>query len=108
MKKIKILSHGGGLQTTALVVLRLQKRVYFDHVIFSDTGGEKPETYWYIDNHIKPLLLKVGVPFEIVKSEVKSCQPDLCSWLWKHGQIPPIGVEDYVQLNLRWKRLRNT
>ncbi len=85
-----LLSLGGGIQTTALVILVAKRKVKADLVIFSDTGGEKPETYWYIENYIKEILDGVA-PFKIVKSELKSTQPDLYGWLWKFGQIPPIG-----------------
>lgn len=83
--------HGGGLQTTAMVILVKQGKIAIDEAIFSDTGGEKPETYWYMDNYIKPLFADMNVPFSVIRNELPSCQPDLYGWLWKHGQIPPIG-----------------
>lgn len=88
---MKVLSYGGGLQTTALAVLVHQGRVQVDEAIFSDTGGEKPETYWYMESYIKPLLGEIGVPLTTVRNELKACQPDLYGWLWKHGQIPSLG-----------------
>ena len=88
--KENILAFGGGVQTTALVALIAEGELKnVDLVIFSDTGGEKPETYWYIENYIKELL-QGKVEFIMVKSELKSCQPDLYGWLWRLGQIPPI------------------
>lgn len=86
----RILSFGGGLQTTALAVLVAQRKVQIDEAIFSDTGGEKPETYWYIENYIRGIFQDARIPFAIVKSELPSCQPNLYGWLWGHGQIPPI------------------
>ena len=86
---MKMLSYGGGLQTTALMVMARDK-VDFDIAIFSDTGGEKPETYWYMENYMKQMAHEKGIRFEFTRSELPSCQPDLYGWLWRHGQIPPI------------------
>lgn len=85
----RILSYGGGLQTTALMVLAKSK-VDFDLAVFSDTGGEKPETYWYMENYAKQILRDKGIPLIVTRNELPSCQPDLYGWLWRHGQIPPI------------------
>jgi len=56
MKTQRILSFGGGLQTTALIVLYKLGKLEIDRAIFADTGAEKPETYWYIDNYIKNVI----------------------------------------------------
>lgn len=61
----KILSFGGGLQTTAMVVLYAEGKLEIDRAIFADTGCEKPETYWYIENYIKQVI-----PLEVVQSHL--------------------------------------
>lgn len=86
----RILSFGGGLQTTAMAVMVAKGELQIDEAIFSDTGGEKPETYWYIDNYIKSLLKEANVPFVTVRNEKTKGQLDLYHWLWKFGQIPPV------------------
>lgn len=86
----RILSFGGGVQTTALAILLVEGKVVADRVIFADTGGERPETYRYIDSYIKPLMTAAGIDFRTVKQTLKSCQPDLYGWLWRLKQIPPI------------------
>ncbi|KKM93235.1 hypothetical protein LCGC14_1210420 [marine sediment metagenome] len=60
----RILSFGGGLQTTAMAVLIKQGRLNIDEAVFADTGCEKPETYWYIENYIKPLIDLTILPSE--------------------------------------------
>lgn len=60
----KILSFGGGLQTTAMVVLMAQGKLDADLVIFADTGAEKPETYRYIDSYIKEMVDLTVLPVE--------------------------------------------
>lgn len=65
-----ILSFGGGLQTSALIILVAEGKIDIDEVLFSDTGCEKPETYWYIENYIKPLCSELGLPFITVQSKL--------------------------------------
>lgn len=43
-----IASYGAGLNSTAMLVGLIQKQELFDLVLFSDTGGERPDTYDYI------------------------------------------------------------
>lgn len=97
----RILMFGGGLQTTAIVALVAKRRLRIDEAIFSDTGGEKPETYWYMENYIEPLFAELGIPFQVVRNELPSCQPDLYGWLWKYGQIPPIGGRRLCSLKFK-------
>uniref|UniRef100_A0A6H1ZSJ6 Putative phosphoadenosine phosphosulfate n=1 Tax=viral metagenome TaxID=1070528 RepID=A0A6H1ZSJ6_9ZZZZ len=98
---MKMLSYGGGLQTTALLVLAVEGKAKIDMAVFSDTGGEKPETYWYIENYVEQLFHDIGITFEKVRNELPSCQPDLYGWLWKHGQIPPIGGRRLCSLKFK-------
>jgi hypothetical protein len=78
-----ILSFGGGWQTTAMVVLGKEGIVEFDEVVFADTGAERPETYWYIENYIKPLL---EVPFVTVRSHLGGIY-DYC---WEKKSLPSV------------------
>ncbi len=52
----RILSFGGGLQTTAMAILVAQGKLQIDEAVFADTGAEKPETYRYMEIYIKGLL----------------------------------------------------
>ena len=46
----KILSYGGGVNSTAIIALALLGEVEMpDYIVFSDTGAEWPHTYKYID-----------------------------------------------------------
>ena len=75
----KILACGAGLQTTALVILIAERKLEVDAVVFADTGGEKPETYFYLDNYIKPLLSSVQVPSPTSTTSPTSSTCSLCS-----------------------------
>ena len=60
----RILSFGGGLQTTALAIMVVKGELEVDEVVFADTGAEKPETYWYMENYIKPMIDITILPSE--------------------------------------------
>lgn len=79
----RILSFGAGLQTTALAVLIDRGELKVDGVVFADTGTEKPETYWYIENYIKPML---PVPLQIVRAKLGSIY-DYC---WNIQDLPSV------------------
>lgn len=82
----KILSFGGGLQTTALTVLAAEGKLEIDEVVFADTGAEKPETYWYMENYIKPIFNELQVPFVTVKTHLG----DLYEHCWKIRDVPSV------------------
>ena len=63
-----ILSFGGGLNSTALLVFLIDNKYPLDEVIFADTGGEVPETYNYL-KIIDSYLCKHRIPFKIVRSK---------------------------------------
>lgn len=86
----RVLLFGAGVQTTALAILISQGKVKVDRAIFADTGGEKPETYWYMENYTKPLFLEMGIPLQIVKNEQPYYQPDLYGFLWRLRDIPSV------------------
>lgn len=67
-KEKYILSFGGGLNSTALLVFLVSKKYPLDEVVFADTGGEVPETYQHLRT-IEPYLLKHNIPLKIVRSK---------------------------------------
>jgi hypothetical protein len=65
----KILSLGAGVNSTALLVLKELGKVDFESVVFSDTGGEHPETYEFLDRVIRPYCDKLGVELFYIKRD---------------------------------------
>ena len=61
-----ILSYGGGINSTALLLEWVAQKRPLDLVIFADTGSEMPETYEFIDKYIEPFCKKHKIPFETV------------------------------------------
>ena len=64
-----ILSYGGGVNSTALLFLIIEKKLPLDEVIFADTGAEMPETYNYIPD-IQNFCEQKGIEFTILKAKV--------------------------------------
>ena len=62
---MNVLTYGGGTNSTALAIECINRGINLDLIIFSDTGGEKPETYMYID-YFSKYLASNGYP-EIIK-----------------------------------------
>lgn len=85
---MKVLSFGGGLQTTALSILAAKREVEVDMAIFADPGAEKPETYWYIEYYIKPLLKEAHIPLEIILGECHGKR--IYEYCWQHKIFPSI------------------
>ena len=61
-----ILSFGGGINSTALLLEWVAQKKPLDLVIFADTGSEMPETYKFIDDFVTSFCKKHNVPFETV------------------------------------------
>lgn len=49
MSELRILNFGGGVQTSAAVVLLCRGEIEADRVVMADTGGERPDTYEHVE-----------------------------------------------------------
>lgn len=65
-----IVSYGGGINSTAMLIECVIRKIPIDLILFADTGGEKPHTYEYI-KVFSDWLIKNGMP-EIVTVKVES------------------------------------
>jgi len=72
-----IVSYGGGINSTALVVFLVKNKFPLDCVVFSDTGDEMPETYDYLVV-MEKYLKRRKIPFEIVQNRKKEALSDKC------------------------------
>lgn len=61
---IRSISYGGGVQSTALVVLATQERIHFDVALFANVGddSEHPATLDYVRNVAIPWAAERGFP----------------------------------------------
>lgn len=100
---MKIVAYGGGVNSTAMLIGLTQRGIIVDYIIFSDTGGEKPETYAYIDNFNR-WLRKNGQPYitEVVTTDKKGRIMTLEKDLLTRGALPPIAY-GWKTCSDRWK-----
>ena len=64
-----IISLSGGKDSTAMLLMMLEKKIKVDHIVFFDTGWEFPEMYEHIDKLEKYIgseiiRLKHKIPFD--------------------------------------------
>lgn len=55
------LSFGGGLNSGAMIIELFRRGIRPDVTLFADTGGERPETYAFVD-HVSKWCVKRGFP----------------------------------------------
>lgn len=72
-----VVSYGGGINSTAMIVYLVKNKFPLDYVVFSDTGNEMPETYEYL-KIIQKYLMKKRIPFKIVKVRNNTSLSDRC------------------------------
>jgi len=116
-----VLSYGAGVNSTALMICLMNEKRRLDDVVFSDTGGEMPETYRYLsvaDEYLK----KHNVTFKSVRS-ANTALFDTCArrqvvpsqiWRWctRDYKITPIyryyrslGVHVYQYIGIAYDEL---
>ena len=66
---MKIVSFGGGVQSTALAILAAQGKIEVDAFVFCDTGFEQSVVFEFLEKHTMPILEKAGIPFYIAKTQ---------------------------------------
>lgn len=85
-----VLSYGGGVNSTALMILLVKRKLPLDYIIFADTGSERPETYYYL-KHAKAYAERHDIPFKIVQVRNGDSLYDRCkrrkvipskTWRW--------------------------
>ena len=85
---LQVLSYGGGIQSTALLLLVIEGRLPApDLVIHSDTGSEMPHTAPVIEWAQKECR-KLSIPFKIVRSHLGA----LHEAYQEKGALPMVGV----------------
>ena len=62
-----ILSYGGGVNTFALLLKRQEWGIKLNHVVFADTGNEKPQTYEHMRRYQIPEIERQGLKLTVVR-----------------------------------------
>lgn len=101
-----IVSYGGGINSTAMIVYLVKNKFPLDCVVFSDTGDEMPETYEYVE-YLSKYLKRHKIEFNLVKpnstlSEVclrrKVVPSQVWRWCTRDHKVKPIH-KFYKKLN---------
>lgn len=77
---MRVISYGGGVQSTALLVLAAQKRIDYRTFLFCNVGddSEHPDTLSYVDKVAKPYAEDNGIDLiEIRRTKRDGTQPTL-------------------------------
>ncbi len=98
-----VVNYGGGVNSTALLVGMRERGERPDMIVFADTGGERPETYAYLDV-MDSWLLRAGFP---PIERVRWIRKDgtflsLEDWCLKHGQLPSLAY-GMKGCSVKWK-----
>jgi 3'-phosphoadenosine 5'-phosphosulfate sulfotransferase (PAPS reductase)/FAD synthetase len=90
---LNYISYGGGVQSTAMVLMALDGVIERpDMVVFADTGSEMPQTYHTVSK-IEQICKENNLPFYTTKSETKSIEgKSLHDWYMEKKSIPMIGI----------------
>jgi 3'-phosphoadenosine 5'-phosphosulfate sulfotransferase (PAPS reductase)/FAD synthetase len=96
MSQLQVLSYGGGVQSTAIILMAIDGEIPRpDIVVFADTGSELPSTYSTV-GAIHALCDQHGIPFEIVRSNFGESTDlpgahDLHEWYLHYARLPMVG-----------------
>lgn len=108
-----VVSYGGGVNSTAVLVGMVQRGIRPDAILFADTGGEHPHTYEYIKK-VSQWCVDNGLP-EVTICK-KNCSPELGYTTLEEecltrGQLPSLAYGFHkcadkwkVQAQLGWGR----
>lgn len=80
---MKIVKYGGGVNSTAMLILMLRKEIPIDVILFCDTGGEKPQTYEFLPVFDQWLRTKYGKGITIIRRD-----PGLYKLCLEKGILP--------------------
>ena len=97
IKKVRhILSFGAGINTGAMLTLLYLKHIKIEEAIYADTGCNWDCEYKWIEEQAKPFLLKEGIKFTVVKSDIATSQGkgNLFGFCLDRKIIPPASMRE--------------
>ncbi|MBF0321219.1 MAG: phosphoadenosine phosphosulfate reductase family protein [Nitrospirae bacterium] len=68
-KSLKVVSYGGGVNSTAMTIHLIRQGIIPDLVLFTDTGAEMPQTLDYIKYFSNYLMKVVSREIDITQKE---------------------------------------
>jgi hypothetical protein len=100
---VRVLSFGGGIQTTALAIMVAGGRAETDVMVFADTGSESPATYRHMES-FEAWLRERGCEVVHVEAPVGP----LYEYVWERSAVIPVRVGNneglgHRQCTRQWK-----
>lgn len=96
------ISFGGGTNSAAMVIGMIERGEHIDHVLFADTGGEKPHTYAFIKTFDEWLRGR-GMAITVVSNAGRGQGDSLEENCLKRNELPSLAY-GYKGCSVKWKR----
>jgi hypothetical protein len=103
---IRVFSYGGGVQSTAALVLAAQGRIDYRTFVFANVGedSENPDTLAYVENYAKPYALEHGLELiEVWRQRKDGTRVNLYEYAMTSNTTIPIPA--YLQSGAPGKRV---
>jgi len=97
-----VLSFGGGVNSTALLVGLCEREIPPTLVLFADTGSELPETYEHVA-HMREWCAKRGIPFEVATNAGRGQGKTLEENCLMRKELPSLAY-GFKGCSTKWKR----
>lgn len=99
-----VISYGGGVDSTAMILALLDMGVIPNLIIFADTSAEKPETYSYIRYFSDWLMEHYGIRITICRYQPTTAPyDDLPGELEHNGTLPGAALGP-ASCSIKWKQ----
>lgn len=95
---MRVFSFGGGVQSTAVLVLAAQGRLQYDTFLFSNVGedSENPDTLAYVENVAKPYAAANGIDLIELRRHRRDGTPDTLWEMLHRGERGGVRIPVYV------------
>lgn len=97
MTSLNIMSFGGGVQSTAMMILAAKGEIPHRTAVFANVGedSENPHTFAYIEEHTKPYCKAHGIDFVEVRLVMRDGVKDTI-WMRQHRQQRSVIIPAYM------------
>jgi hypothetical protein len=101
---VNVVAYGAGTNSTALVIECYRRGITIDAILFSDTGGERPETYTYL-KMFSEWCVANGLPaIETLRyKSTRRGDQTLEGELLRRGALPSVAYGGFKTCSLKWK-----
>ena len=102
-----VVAYGGGVDSSAMLILMARRGIRPDLILMADTGGEKPQTYEYVNTTFRDWLRAVQFPPVVWVRRGKGKKVPYMTLEGQclyHGTLPSIAFRRNKTCSIKWKR----